>query len=114
MQVKRGRGYVYAIEYHIVWRVKYRLGVLSGRVAETLKELLNGTADEYGFGIEALEVEKPLDVDRKGDFYAFERRLSKVCRASTTSPCFFQADWLRSTSNRIWARMINRVEALPP
>lgn len=56
MQVKRGRGYVYAIEYHIVWCVKYRHGVLSGRIADTLKELLNAIADEYGFGIEALEV----------------------------------------------------------
>lgn len=56
MQVKHGRGYVYAIEYHIVWCVKYRHRVLSGKVAETLKELLYGTADEYGFGIEALEV----------------------------------------------------------
>lgn len=56
MQVKHGRGYVYAIEYHIVWCVKYRHGVLSGRIADTLKELLNATAAEYGFGIEALEV----------------------------------------------------------
>ncbi|MHC5674164.1 MAG: IS200/IS605 family transposase, partial [Nostoc sp.] len=24
MEVKHGRGYVYAIEYHIVWCVKYR------------------------------------------------------------------------------------------
>lgn len=56
MQVKRGRGYVYAIEYHIVWCVKCRHSVLSGRIADTLKELLNATAAEYGFGIEALEV----------------------------------------------------------
>lgn len=56
MQVKHGRGYVYAIEYHIVWCVKYRHAVLSGQVAETLRELLNGVADEYGFGIESLEV----------------------------------------------------------
>ncbi|MHC5717060.1 MAG: transposase, partial [Nostoc sp.] len=28
MEVKHGRGYVYAIEYHIVWCVKYRHKVL--------------------------------------------------------------------------------------
>lgn len=56
MQVKHGRGYVYAIGYHIVWCVKYRHCILSGRVAETLKELLEAAADEYSFKIEALEI----------------------------------------------------------
>jgi len=56
MEVKHGRGYVYAIAYHFVWCVKYRHSVLSGQVAETLRELLEATANEHGLAIEALEI----------------------------------------------------------
>ena len=56
MEVKHGRGYVYAIEYHIVWCVKYRHKILSGEIAEFLKEILTETAILYGFKIESLEV----------------------------------------------------------
>lgn len=56
MEIKHGRGYAYAIAYHIVWCVKYRHNILSGQVAETLRELLEATANENGFAIEALEV----------------------------------------------------------
>lgn len=52
MQVQHGRGYVYAIEYHIVWCVKYRRPVLTGRVEEVLREVLFKYADENGFCIE--------------------------------------------------------------
>ncbi len=40
MEVVKGRGYVYSIQYHIVWCVKYRRDVLNGQVAIKLKELL--------------------------------------------------------------------------
>ena len=35
-----GRGYVYSIQYHIVWYVKYRRKALSDDIEKTLKELL--------------------------------------------------------------------------
>ena len=35
-----GRGYVYSIQYHIVWCVKYRRKVLIDDIEKTLKELL--------------------------------------------------------------------------
>ena len=34
------RGYVYSIQYHIVWCVKYRRKVLIDDIEKTLKELL--------------------------------------------------------------------------
>ena len=40
MEVVKGRGYVYSIQYHIVWCVKYRRDILNGKVATRLKELL--------------------------------------------------------------------------
>lgn len=30
--VHKGRGYVYSIQYHIVWCVKYRYDVLTGEI----------------------------------------------------------------------------------
>jgi putative transposase len=56
MEVKYGRGYVYAIEYHIVWCVKYRHKVLKDEIAEFLKEVLIETAILYKFKVESLEV----------------------------------------------------------
>ncbi len=56
METKHGRGYVYAIEYHVVWCVKYRHRVLGGEIADYLKELLIETAIHYGFKVETLEI----------------------------------------------------------
>lgn len=56
METKHGRGYVYAIEYHIVWCVKYRHKVLEGDIAKYLVEVLTETAILYKFKIESLEV----------------------------------------------------------
>ncbi|GFE72337.1 IS200/IS605 family transposase [Chroococcus sp. FPU101] len=56
MEVKHGRGYVYAIEYHIVWCVKYKKNVLEGEIADYLKELLTEIAIKYDFRVESLEV----------------------------------------------------------
>ncbi|MGL5873363.1 MAG: IS200/IS605 family transposase [Xenococcaceae cyanobacterium] len=56
MEVKHGRGYVYAIEYHIVWCVKYRHKVLEGEIPDYLRQLLVETAIQYGFRIEMCEI----------------------------------------------------------
>ena len=49
MEVVKGRGYVYSIQYHIVWCVKYRRDVLNGQVATRLKELLTQISKDNGF-----------------------------------------------------------------
>ncbi len=50
-----GRGYVYSLQYHIVWCTKYRKKVLSGDVETHLKQHLNSIAEEYHFSITAME-----------------------------------------------------------
>jgi putative transposase len=57
--VKRGRGYVYNIQYHIVWCTKYRKRVLIGQVRESLKEILTKIAKDNDFNI--VEMETDLD-----------------------------------------------------
>lgn len=51
-----GRGYVYSIQYHIVWCTKYRRQVLACGVDDTLKSELLRLAEDYRFTIAAMEV----------------------------------------------------------
>ena len=51
MKVTHGRGYVYSIQYHIVWCVKYRRKIITARIENRLIEILNGIADDNGFQI---------------------------------------------------------------
>ena len=51
-----GRGYVYSLQYHIVWCTKYRKRILQDGVEEELKEMLQQIAAEYSFQILAMEV----------------------------------------------------------
>jgi putative transposase len=56
VDVKRGRGYIYRIEYHLIWCVKYRRKVLVDAVSDTLKIILKDIAEQNGLKIVALEV----------------------------------------------------------
>ena len=50
-QVYHGRGYVYSIQYHIVWCVKYRHKILDTIRENKLKEILNKIAEDNQFTI---------------------------------------------------------------
>ena len=51
-----GRGYVYSLQYHIVWCTKYRKQVLKDGLDEDIKEMLCKLAEDYSFTILAMEV----------------------------------------------------------
>lgn len=55
--VKKGRGYVYTIQYHIVWCTKYRAKVLVGEVEQTLKKLVHDVAKNNDFTIVSMETD---------------------------------------------------------
>lgn len=57
MKVMHGRGYVYAIEYHIVWCVKYRRKVINEAVERRLRTILEEYASDNGFTIEELNTD---------------------------------------------------------
>jgi len=52
--IQRGRGYVYSIQYHLVWCVKYRHKILSGETDRRLREILVKIASDNGFSIAEL------------------------------------------------------------
>ncbi|WP_410515117.1 IS200/IS605 family transposase [Paenibacillus sp. BR2-3] len=58
VNIKHGRGYVYAIEYHIVWCVKYQHKILVEELDVRLKEILLKIASDYAFTISEMESDK--------------------------------------------------------
>lgn len=56
LEMKKGRGYVYQLEYHLIWCVKYRHQVLTGEVADGLKGILRDIAAQNGLEVITLEV----------------------------------------------------------
>ena len=58
MNIKKGRGYVYSLEYHIVWCVKYRQEILFGDLKEDLIEILKNIAKDNDFEIIELNINK--------------------------------------------------------
>lgn len=59
MEIKIGRGYVYSIQYHVVWCVKYRRKVLTPKIENSLITILKKIADDNKFAI--LECNGDLD-----------------------------------------------------
>ena len=51
MQVTKGRGYVYAIQYHVVWCVKYRRKIITPQIEKSLFVILTKLAADSGFTI---------------------------------------------------------------
>ena len=59
MEIKSGRGYVYSIQYHIVWCFKYRHKILNNKIESRLIELLKQIASDNNFSI--VEINTDLD-----------------------------------------------------
>lgn len=59
MELTHGRGYVYSIQYHIVWCVKYRRKILTGQIENDLISILNNIAADNDFKI--IECNTDLD-----------------------------------------------------
>ena len=67
-----GRGYVYFLQYHLVWCTKYRKKVLTDGLDTECREMLQKLAEEYRFQILAMEVMPDhihLLVDCKPQFF---------------------------------------------
>ena len=51
MKLAYGRGYVYSIQYHFVWCVKYRRKVLTKEIEKSLYDILDKIAQDNKFEI---------------------------------------------------------------
>lgn len=96
--VKKGRGYVYCIQYHIVWCVKDRRKVLTGAVEEKLKKILFKIADENGFTIEELHCDQDhvhLLMDCKPQHYI--PNFIKALKGVSGRFIFKECPWLKDS-----------------
>lgn len=57
MEISRGRGYVYGIEYHIVFCTKYRKKVLEGDIKEKFIRLILLLSDEMKFKVKEINTD---------------------------------------------------------
>lgn len=57
-EVHHGRGYVYSIQYHLVWCVKYRHDVLVDKIEIDIKTIIQDIADEHGIIIVEMETDQ--------------------------------------------------------
>ena len=65
-ELSYGRGYVYSLQYHLVWCTKYRKKVLKDGIDAECKEMLCDLAEEYKFQILAMEVMPDQQGYRRG------------------------------------------------
>ena len=57
-EITKGRGYVYSIQYHVVWCVKYRRKILTGEIEKYFKSVLLKIASDNGFEIKEYNSDK--------------------------------------------------------
>lgn len=84
-----GRGYVYSLQYHIVWCTKYRKQVLKGEIEDYCKKILYAIAEEYGFQIRAMEMMPDhvhVLLDCKPQFYIPD--MIKIMKGNTARKLF--------------------------
>lgn len=94
--VTYGRGYVYSLQYHIVWCTKYRKQVLKGEIEKYCKEILHDVAEEYGFQITAMEMMPDhvhLLLDCKPQFYIPD--MVKIMKGNTARKLFLRYPGLK-------------------
>ena len=95
-----GRGYVYSIQYHLVWCTKYRKKILTGKIERSLKDYLQKIADAYSFDITALEVMPDhvhMLIDCRPQFHPSD--MIKIIKGNTARWLFMEYPELK---NQLW------------
>ncbi|CZQ90993.1 Hypothetical protein Tpal_1342 [Trichococcus palustris] len=55
---KHGRGYVYSLQFHLVWSVKYRRKILVNQVEQSLKQIVRDICSAQEIEVEEIETDK--------------------------------------------------------
>lgn len=96
-----GRGYVYSLQYHLVWCTKYRKKVLVNDIRKDLIKMFNNLAKEYKFTIIALEVMPDhihLLIDCTPQFYISD--MVKILKGNTARKLFMKYPNLKNQLNK--------------
>ena len=86
---KTKKGIVYKNQFHVIWTVKYRKQLLTGKIEKRLKEIIDEACSEKGVELKAIEVMPDhvhvlIDVDPRQPLHllikAFKGRTSNKLR----------------------------------
>ena len=97
-KVTYGRGYVYSLQYHIVWCTKYRKPILKDGIDNDIKEILSDLSQEYNFTIIAMEVMPDyihLLLDCKPQFFISD--MIKIFKGNTARKLFLMHPELKKS-----------------
>ena len=90
MEIKSGRGYVYSIQYHIVWCVKYRHKVLTSDIEKDFYNILYKIAEDNTFEILECNGEAdPIAYDFVDDIQYLVKAYKKRCSTYKKNGCYF-------------------------
>lgn len=86
---KTKKGIVYKNQFHVIWTVKYRKQLLTGKIEKRLKKIIDEVCSEKGVELKAIEVMPDhvhvlIDVDPRQPLHllikAFKGRTSNKLR----------------------------------
>lgn len=86
---KTKKGIVYKNQFHVIWTVKYRKQLLTGKIEKRMKEIIDEVCSEKGVELKAIEVMSDhvhvlIDVDPRQPLHllikAFKGRTSNKLR----------------------------------
>ena len=98
-------GCVFTLKYHLVGCRKYRVKVLTGEVAERLKDLLYEKAEENNILIEALEImPEHVDLFVSVDPTEAPQRIANQFKGYTSRILRKEFAHLRSRMTTLWSR----------
>lgn len=95
-----GRGYVYSIQYHMVWCIKYRHKVLENDIEKDLKEILINISKELEIKIIEMETDKDhIHLLIECSPQHFIPRIIKILKGSSARKLFVKHPELKK---RLW------------
>ena len=100
MAAKAGAHSVYDLKYHFVWTPKYRKELLTGEVAEAVREIIQSVAEAYDMEIDTMEVmEDHVHVFLSAPPRYSPARVMQIMKSISAREIFARYPWVR---RKLW------------
>ena len=100
MVAKASAHSVYDLKYHFVWTPKYRKELLTGEVAEAVREIIQSVAEAYDMEIDTMEVmEDHVHVFLSAPPRYSPARVMQIMKSISAREIFARYPWVR---RKLW------------
>jgi putative transposase len=100
MAAKASAHSVYDLKYHFVWTPKYRKELLTGEVAEAVREIIQSVAEAYDMEIDTMEVmEDHVHVFLSAPPRYSPARVMQIMKSISAREIFARYPWVR---RKLW------------